>query len=227
MDVDAGKAVVAVLASVLQKLVSGNDKVSWRLTCFETKIFWIILSDHTPSNFTQQTNKSQSVTKFHALRPPSISIKDYLDRIQKYASCSSECFVLALVYIDRLIQQADFTVSSLNIHRVIITSVMLAAKFFDDMYFNNSYYAKIGGVPCSEINALELEFLFLINFTLYVEPDSYNKYYSELRNHAILVSPAASWHLGNKFNDAMEMDEDEMDTDVVSITTSTSMMVQS
>ena len=27
MDVDAGKAVVAVLASVLQKLVSGNDKV--------------------------------------------------------------------------------------------------------------------------------------------------------------------------------------------------------
>ena len=28
MDVDAGKAVVAVLASVLQKLVNGNDKVS-------------------------------------------------------------------------------------------------------------------------------------------------------------------------------------------------------
>jgi hypothetical protein len=169
------------------------------------------------------------VTKFHALRPPSISIKDYLDRIQKYASCSSECFVLALVYIDRLIQQADFTVSSLNIHRVIITSVMLAAKFFDDMYFNNSYYAKIGGVPCAEMNALELEFLFLINFTLYVEPDSYNKYYSELRNHAILVSPAASWHLGNKFHDAMEMDEEEMDTDVVGIPheSASQMMVQS
>ena len=30
MDVDAGKAVVAVLASVLQKLVNGNDKVRIR-----------------------------------------------------------------------------------------------------------------------------------------------------------------------------------------------------
>lgn len=159
-----------VLSSVLQKLVNGNDR--------------------------NHREKAERVTKFHALRPPSISVKDYLHRICKYASCSAECFVLALVYIDRLIQQADFTISSLNIHRVVVTSVMLAAKFFDDHYYNNAYYAKIGGVPCLEMNALELEFLFLINFSLYVEPQSYNKYYSELCNHAFLVSPSASWTLG-------------------------------
>eukprot|EP00939_MAST-03C_sp_MAST-3C-sp1_P004536 g4536.t1 len=70
---------------------------------------------------------------------------------------------------------------------------MLAAKFFDDHYYNNAYYAKIGGVPCSEMNSLELEFLFLINFTLYVEPESYNKYYLELINHAatLVISGAA------------------------------------
>ena len=45
---------------------------------------------------------------------------------------------------------------------------MLAAKFYDDIYYNNAYYAKIGGVPCHEINNLELEFLFMINFTLNV-----------------------------------------------------------
>lgn len=28
-------------------------------------------------------------------------------------------------------------------HRVLITAVMLAAKFFDDQYFNNLYYAKV------------------------------------------------------------------------------------
>jgi len=28
-------------------------------------------------------------------------------------------------------------------------------------YFNNAYYAKVGGVPCNEINSLEVEFLFM------------------------------------------------------------------
>jgi hypothetical protein len=38
----------------------------------------------------------------------------------------------------------------------MINSVMLAAKFFDDQYFNNAYYAKVGGVPCNEMNLLEV-----------------------------------------------------------------------
>ena len=75
----------------------------------------------------------KGLSKFHALRPPAISIKDYLQRVAKYAACSGECFVLALVYIDRIIQSnPTFVVNSLNIHRLLITSIMLAAKFFDD-----------------------------------------------------------------------------------------------
>ena len=45
---------------------------------------------------------------------------------------------------------------------------MLAAKFFDDQYFNNAYYGKVGGVTCKEVNSLEIEFLFMINFNLFV-----------------------------------------------------------
>mgnify|MGYP005993619845 CR=1 FL=1 len=44
-----------------------------------------------------------------------------LHRILKYSACSGECFVLALVYIDRLIQQHNLVLSTLNVHRVIIT----------------------------------------------------------------------------------------------------------
>jgi len=67
-------------------------------------------------------------------------------RIHKYASCDPECFVLALVYIDRLIQRNSLLLTSLNVHRIIITAIMLPAKFFDDQYFNNAHYAKVGGV---------------------------------------------------------------------------------
>ena len=85
------------------------------------------------------------MTKFHALRVPAISVKDYLNRIFKYASCSYECFVLALIYIDRVIQRNSFVVNSLNVHRVVITSVMLAAKFFDDQVRDDKADRRRGG----------------------------------------------------------------------------------
>ena len=66
---------------------------------------------------------------------------------------------------------------------------MLAAKFFDDQYFNNAYYAKVGGVPTVEVNALELEFLFSVNFSLHVATDVFEKYYSELANHMGVGAP--------------------------------------
>jgi hypothetical protein len=95
------------------------------------------------------------------------------------------------VYIVRLIQGNNLTLTSLNVHRVIITSVMLAAKFFDDQYFNNAYFAKVGGVPCPEMNSLELEFLFSINFSLHVSGEIYNRYRGELSTHMASMLPEA------------------------------------
>jgi len=154
-----GKAIVQVLAVVLERLVSANCQLA-----------------------AQQ--KSEELTKFHALRVPAISLVKYLERIHKYASCSKECFILALIYIDRLIQGNHFILTELNVHRVLITAILLAAKFFDDAYYNNAYYAKVGGVLTSEMNSLEVDFLFRINFSLRVEPHVFEKYHAELKSHS-------------------------------------------
>jgi len=123
------------------------------------------------------TVKQSPVTRFHALRAPQITIASYLERIAKYTNCSEECFVLALIYIDRLIKKnGDFLVVSLNVHRLLITSIMISAKFFDDQYFNNAYFGKVGGISCKEIDILEIEFLFMLNFNLYVESEIFNMY---------------------------------------------------
>jgi len=68
-------------------------------------------------------------------------------------------------------------------------SIMLAAKFFDDAYYNNAYYAKVGGVLVSEMNSLEVEFLFRLNFSLHVTPELFGKYHAELVAHAVATSP--------------------------------------
>jgi hypothetical protein len=55
-----------------------------------------------------------------------------------------------------------------------------------------------GGVPTNEVNSLEVEFLFLANFTLSVTADTYHQYYSELCNHAANTSNACQCHQGPK-----------------------------
>lgn len=73
-----------------------------------------------------------NITVFHGLRAPSITIQQYIDRIFKYASCSPSCFVVAQIYVDKFLQQTEVHLTSLNVHRLLITSVMVAAKFIDD-----------------------------------------------------------------------------------------------
>jgi hypothetical protein len=84
-----------------------------------------------------------------------------------------------------LIQRNNFLLTELNVHRVVITAILLAAKFFDDAYYNNAYYSKVGGVLVSEMNGLEVDFLFRINFSLHVTPDVFDKYRAELVSHSL------------------------------------------
>jgi hypothetical protein len=74
----------------------------------------------------------ESTTIFHGQRVPELSIKLYAERIFKYAQCSPSCFVLALIYMERYLQQPNIYMTSFSVHRLLITSVVVAAKFIDD-----------------------------------------------------------------------------------------------
>ncbi|KAF9402314.1 hypothetical protein BGX21_010505 [Mortierella sp. AD011] len=57
-------------------------------------------------------------------------------------------------------------INSFNIHRLLITSILVASKFSSDVFYPNVRYARVGGLPLTELNQLELEFLFLSQFEL-------------------------------------------------------------
>ena len=70
--------------------------------------------------------------------------------------------------------------------RLLITGVMLAAKFYDDRYYNNDYYSKVGGVAKKELNELEIEFLNYINFNLYVDPVLFFRYRERILSQVVM-----------------------------------------
>ncbi|MBA0832024.1 hypothetical protein Goarm_016440 [Gossypium armourianum] len=122
-----------------------------------------------------------NIAIFHGLRVPTISIQQYIDRIFKYARCSPSCFLVAYIYLDRFGQQTDVQLTSRNVHRLLITSVMVAAKFIDDTYFNNAYYARVGGISTAELNRLEMKFLLSLDFRLQVSINTFQRYCLQLQ----------------------------------------------
>lgn len=125
----------------------------------------------------EDISKSQ-LTRFHAKSPPSIKVRDYLARIVKYAEINTTILLSLLVYVDRVIAlHPEFILSDFTVHRFIISAVICACKIMGDTYLTNTLYAKIGGISARELNYLELEFLFLIDWKLPVTRNTLQAYY--------------------------------------------------
>ncbi|KAH9755016.1 cyclin-P3-1 [Citrus sinensis] len=98
--------VLSILSSVLERSIQKNESSS------------------------KASKKKEVVTIFHCSQAPSLSIRQYIERIFK-------CY-------------------------------------------NNAYYAKIGGISTAEMNKLELNFLFTLEFKLHVTTEVFAKYCSQL-----------------------------------------------
>lgn len=74
------------------------------------------------------------VTLFHTAYEPSISIAAYLRRLALYSKCSSEVLLQAVLHLHQLMQrsQSPLVLCALNVHRLLLTSLMCTVKFFDD-----------------------------------------------------------------------------------------------
>ncbi|PWN49157.1 cyclin-domain-containing protein [Violaceomyces palustris] len=73
-----------------------------------------------------------------------------------------------------------FAIDSYNVHRLVIAGVTVASKFFSDVFYTNSRYAKVGGLPVHELNQLELQFLLLNDFRLTIPLEEMQRYADQL-----------------------------------------------
>ncbi|KAK0206123.1 cyclin-domain-containing protein [Desarmillaria ectypa] len=127
-----------------------------------------------------------STLTFHARNIPTITLEAYLLRILKYCPTTNEVFLSLLVYFDRMSKLSaeatgrSFVIDSYNIHRLVIAGVTVASKFFSDVFYTNSRYAKVGGLPLAELNQLELQFLLLNDFRLVIPADEMQRYAEQL-----------------------------------------------
>jgi hypothetical protein len=122
--------------------------------------------------------------------PPDITVQNYVDRIIKYCPCSSEAFICAFIFIDRLLHSKALRITSLNVHRILLTSIMISAKILDDCRWNNKYYSHVAGVTAKELLSLECRFLSMIDYSLHISQQLFESYRYEIELQYVRLSLA-------------------------------------
>ena len=71
---------------------------------------------------------------------------------------------------------------------MLLASILVSIKFNEDDYYENSFYAKVGGIKLQEINNLESTFLNDLEFEIFIKPEIFENYKSHIMNELLSES---------------------------------------
>lgn len=153
------------------------------------KTLTMIIDENEKLQNLKEIIKKQSKLIFSANSIPKISLYDYLIRIQTYTHLERSTLISSLIYIDRLWELGKITLTYYNIHRILFAGILIAIKYNEDEFYDNKYYAEIGGVKLNELKLMEYTFLELCDFKFFISNDvyeNYNNYLNSLEKYHLI-----------------------------------------
>lgn len=118
-----------------------------------------------------------------AVMPTVDDIYQYISHIFRYARMSTECNIIALVYINRAISLSGMPLGACNWRPVVLVAMILAQKVWDDKSLRASCFHRILPEYAKEqIKKYEIFFLRILQYSGLVTRALYTRYYFELRD---------------------------------------------
>lgn len=122
---------------------------------------------------------------YDRLDPEHRQIYKFIKTLFHAAQLTAECAIITLIYIERLLTYAEIDMYPGNWKRILLGSILLASKVWDDQAVWNVDYCQIlKDIAVEEMNELERSFLELLQFNINVPSSVYAKYYFDLRSLA-------------------------------------------
>ncbi|GAB0494596.1 hypothetical protein MMPV_005890 [Pyropia vietnamensis] len=115
---------------------------------------------------------------FYSLHPQAFPLPFYISRLVTHLPTPPSTYITALILLDRLqaAHPGTLAVTSLNVHRLLITALLIAAKTLHEPALPNALAAAVGGVGLSELRRLELAMLSRLRWAVFVRADEYFVY---------------------------------------------------
>ena len=137
-------------------------------------------------------NNNVFMTDFDKASIPTFNI--IYEQIKSWTSSAkmeSEIPVISLIYIERLMKKAGILINENNWARIVMITLCVASKIWDDDSLENEHFAKVlNGVTLKEISILEKVFLGLIDYEVMVTNKQFAKY-------SFILSSFINWDFSN------------------------------
>ena len=124
-----------------------------------------------PSIFDNQSNikrKRKNIDEYN--------FEDLFKFCIKMLKINDNLLILIMMNIDKIISNGKIIVNYKNINRLFYTCLMITQKYYEDNSLNNKIYADLVGVNCDELLNMEMEYMNLIDFELFIKDDEFTKY---------------------------------------------------
>ena len=142
-----------------------------------------------------QDMRLTSPTIFDSVARPAMSIQAYLVRLRRYTKFDITCFPVAVLYLADLCEAHGpaFCPTYHNIHRLLVTALLVASKANDDVFHANFFMAQCGGINLAELNKLEVEMCTQLGWRLVPTSEALTRLVGALRTPKSSVwSPMAN-----------------------------------
>ncbi|CAM9812793.1 unnamed protein product [Chrysoparadoxa australica] len=110
-------------------------------------------------------------------------IYEFITTLFNKACLSSECSLVCLIYVERLMEVGGIPLLALNWKPIVLCGLLLASKVWQDLSSWNVEFSTVyPQFPLKAINRLEHMYLQQIRWDLYISSSLYAKYYFALRS---------------------------------------------
>lgn len=133
-------------------------------------------SDISTNISSNEDNNSNSIVS----KEDKFTLTDYLYFWVEQLEFEENLLILTMMNIDKILSK-EFILTFSNVKNVLFTCMVITQKYYEDENFTDKDYSKIINIDANELIQMEIEFLSLIDFSLHISDEEFNKYKNKIK----------------------------------------------
>ena len=110
------------------------------------------------------------------------TVRNWIEHFHQHAQLEDDVLLITVIYFERLVSTQKIELNSRTFRAVILVSLLIASKIWDDVSMKNGDFAAIADWNLLKVNELEVLALEALDWRCTVTAGEYTTYFFKLRS---------------------------------------------